>query len=145
NVAAIKRTIESEVAKVTLDEEDEEDADAKPAEVKRAEYVWIDDDLPPNAKPSADGSRNGQWQWVTEGEGPVFSGKRSSKRTAEGVSQHFFENAQPGLSVGAGDILFAYVYLDPANPPKEVMLQWNTGEWKHRAYWGENVIDFGQD
>ena len=25
------------------------------------------------------------------------------------------------------------------------MLQWNTGDWKHRAYWGENRIGFGAD
>ena len=32
------------------------------------------------------------------------------------------------------------VYLDPANPPTEVMLQWNDGSWAHRAYWGANTI-----
>ena len=31
------------------------------------------------------------------------------------------------LKVGEGDKLFAYVYLDPLNPPKEIMLQWHTG------------------
>ena len=25
------------------------------------------------------------------------------------------------------------------------MLQWHTGKWKHRAYWGENLIPFGND
>src|SRR5262249_37416090 len=53
----------------------------------------------------------------------------------------------PGLVVGAGDVLFAHVYLDPANPPKEIMLQWfvNGNGWEHRAYWGENLIDWGAD
>jgi hypothetical protein len=32
------------------------------------------------------------------------------------------------------------VYLDPANLPSEVMLQWNDGNWEHRAYWGANNI-----
>ena len=50
------------------------------------------------------------------------------------------------LKVGEGDTLFAYVYLDPLNPPKEIMLQWHTGgAWSHRAYWGENVIAWGKD
>src|SRR5262249_20358629 len=49
------------------------------------------------------------------------------------------------LSVGVGDSLFAYVYLDPANPPSEVMLQWNDGSWEHRAYWGANLIAWGID
>ncbi|MCA1633137.1 MAG: hypothetical protein LC802_05305, partial [Acidobacteria bacterium] len=38
------------------------------------------------------------------------------------------------------DKLIAYVYLDPANVPSEVMLQWNDGTWEHRAYWGANNI-----
>jgi RHS repeat-associated protein len=47
--------------------------------------------------------------------------------------------------VGAGDSLFAYVYIDPAAPPTEVMLQWNDGTWDHRAYWGANQIGWGLD
>ena len=47
---------------------------------------------------------------------------------------------------GAGDTLFAYVYIDPKHPPRELMLQWHTkGGWTHRAYWGDNVIDWGKD
>ena len=34
----------------------------------------------------------------------------------------------------------AYVYIDPANVPGEIMLQWNDGTWEHRAYWGANLI-----
>lgn len=44
-----------------------------------------------------------------------------------------------------GDKLIAYVYLDPANPPSEIMLQWNDGTWEHRAYWGTNQIAWGVD
>ena len=48
--------------------------------------------------------------------------------------------------VGASDVLYSYVYLDPANPPTEVMLQWNDGSsWEHRAYWGANSLTFGSD
>ncbi len=48
--------------------------------------------------------------------------------------------------MGADDTLFAYVYMDAASPPKELMLQWHTkGNWSHRAYWGGNLIDFGKD
>ncbi|MCK4457419.1 MAG: RHS repeat-associated core domain-containing protein [Thermoplasmata archaeon] len=35
-----------------------------------------------------------------------------------------------------------YVYLQTANIPDELMLQYETSEgWNHRAYWGENHID----
>jgi hypothetical protein len=140
-VAGVQRTIAAEVAKVPYDE----DAEAKePEQLARAEYVWIDDDLPPGAKPSSDCGVNGPWKFVTK-PAPVFSGNKSLKRTANGLSQNFFEGAAPGLRVGAGDTLFAYVYLDPARPPKEIMLQWNSGQWKHRAYWGANLIPWGAD
>src|SRR5258708_27605873 len=58
-----------------------------------------------------------------------------------GFHQHYFTNATNTLAIGTGDTLFTYVYLDPANPPSEVMLQWNDGtSWAHRAYWGANAI-----
>jgi hypothetical protein len=61
------------------------------------------------------------------------------------LHQHYFWNATARLSVAVGDTLFAYVYLDPLNPPSELMLQWNDGSWEHRAYWGANLIGFGTD
>ncbi len=45
-------------------------------------------------------------------------------------------------------IVSTYVYLDPAAPPSEVMLQFNTssdGSWEHRAYWGDNLLPWGVD
>jgi formylglycine-generating enzyme required for sulfatase activity/tetratricopeptide (TPR) repeat protein len=120
---------------------------------KRAEYVWIDDDIPPGAASriefgSATGQRtlhNEPWTWATRPNDPVFSGNRASMQTADELGQHFFDEAPVGLKVGAGDTLFAYVYLDPARPPREIMLQWRTGDWLHRAYWGDNVIPWGRD
>src|SRR5205085_3505545 len=42
---------------------------------------------------------------------------------------------------------YAYVYLDQASPPTEIMLQWNSDAqgWNHRAYWGANNIGWGTD
>src|SRR5262249_39996980 len=57
----------------------------------------------------------------------------------------YFFSATQTLSVNVGDTLFAYVYLDPANPPTEIVLQWNDGSWEHRAYWGANQINWGTD
>src|SRR5262249_4551019 len=44
--------------------------------------------------------------------------------------------------VNAGDRLYAYVYLDPANMPQEVMLQWSevSAGWSYKAYWGANLL-----
>jgi RHS repeat-associated protein len=62
-----------------------------------------------------------------------------------GEHQHYFYGATQTLQVNAGDRLYAYVYLDPANLPSTVMLQWNDGTWEHRAYWGANNIPWGTD
>ena len=107
---------------------------------ERKEFVWIEDDLPAGAKPTADG---GEWQFGAAPDFPVYSGARSTRRLATGTSQHFFEGAEPGLRIGEGDSLFAYVYLDPANPPQEIMLQFNDGAWEHRAIWGNDKIEWG--
>lgn len=104
-----------------------------------AEYVWIEDGLPPGAK--AEGTT--PWKFLAKAEFAPFSGEKCSTRTGDGATQHYFTGASPGLKIGEGDKLFAYVYLDPQNPPKTVMLQFNDGQWEHRAFWGEDAIPFG--
>jgi hypothetical protein len=141
-MAPLKKQVAAAIAQMKYDDT----VDAKQSEdLARADFVWFDDDLPAGVKQSADGGSNSKWKFVTAPQHPVLSGTKSHTRTATGLSQYSFEAAKPGLRVGDGDILFAHVYLDPANPPKEIMLQWNAGAWKHRAYWGENLINFGAD
>jgi hypothetical protein len=138
---AIRKTIVAEVARVAYDET----ADAKaPDKADRVEYVWIDDALPPGVQTGA-GGFNAAWDFVAGPANPVHSGKLSIKRSGNGLNQNYFEKASPGLRVGEGDVLFAYVHLDPKKPPKEIMLQWFTDGWNHRAYWGANLIDWGAD
>ncbi|NQV24617.1 MAG: DUF1553 domain-containing protein [Rhodopirellula sp.] len=101
------------------------------------EFVWIEDSVPAGAR------EQGGWQFVTKPK-PVFSGEKSSTRTATGLSQHFFDQAKTPLKIAEGDVFFCYVYLDEKNPAKEIMLQFNDGSWDHRAYWGSDSIDWGQ-
>jgi hypothetical protein len=64
---------------------------------------------------------------------------------SDGLHEHWFNGASATLEVDPGDILFAWVYLDPENPPREVMITWNDGKsWEHRAYWGANAITYGE-
>jgi len=104
--------------------------------------VWVEDAVPAGAALAGDES----WLWVSSNPAP-YSGTvaHRSALVAGAVHQHYFINATARLSVGVGEVLFAYVYLDPANPPSEVMLQWNDGSWEHRAYWGGNLIAWGVD
>jgi hypothetical protein len=139
--AAIQGEMAAELAKLSSKEKKSKEEPLPP----RADFVWIEDCIPAGARSSADGSTDGKWTFVSDLEHPLFGGKKASLRTATGLSQHFFEGAKPGLLVGEGDRLFAYVFLDPARPPQEIMLQWHTGQWQHRAYWGENWIDWGSN
>jgi tetratricopeptide (TPR) repeat protein len=105
------------------------------------EYIWIDDAAPPGANLQGDTP----WEFVSGPEHPVFRGKKSMRRQVKGLSQHFFDGAAPGLKIGEGGRLFAYVYLDPKDPPKAVMLQFKNGSsWEHRAFWGEDLIPWGE-
>jgi hypothetical protein len=74
---------------------------------------------------------------------PAEGGHRSSVNA--GLHQHYFQDATETLAVDAGDGLYCWVYLDPENPPSTLMLQWRTGDWEHRAYWGDNLIALGED
>jgi mono/diheme cytochrome c family protein len=140
-VAAVRKEIAAAVAKVDYDPDDDTD---EPAAGEPAEYVWIDDGLPAGARPAV-GGVNAAWEFVGGPGHPVRSGEKSAVLRADGLRQLVLEGASPPLAVGAGDKLFAYVHLDPTDPPKQVMLQWHTTGWLHRAYWGENRIDWGTD
>ena len=113
-----------------------------PSASEQREVVWMDDELPAGAV--AQGLAP---QWVDD-EALVYSGRRSLRRTNKGNQQTFFPSADRKLRIAAGDVLFAWVYLDPSDLPEEIMLQWNSdglGGWLHRAYWGANKIAYGKD
>ena len=98
------------------------------------DLIWVDDDAPAGAK--LESIPPHAWRWGTAPKHQVLSGKKSMLRSGPGVHQHFFHGAARPLDIHAGDKLFTYVWLDPKNPPKTVMLQWHDGVWDHRAYWG---------
>jgi hypothetical protein len=104
------------------------------------EIAWVDDALPTGAAPGGEGE---SWNWVSSNPAPQSGGVAHQSAAAAGLHQHYFDWAQKTLTVNSGDSLYAYVYLDPANRPSEIMLQWNDGSWEHRAYWGEDRITYG--
>ncbi len=139
-LAALEARVNAELAKVTIEPSS---APAPPASDPR-EYVWIDDAIPDGGTPSGQDKAD-SWRWI-ESPSPVLHGKRASERTASGLAQQLITGAKYPLAIGAGDKLVAHVFIDPANPPEEIMLQFNDGStWEHRAYWGANKIDWGGD
>ena len=132
-LAKLDETIQEKVDEVNYNPETE----LKLTEERQPrEYVWIDDELP---------SGKTQGPWTFQSDGPVQSGTKSVLLKTKGFKQFVLQPIDAPLNVGKGDKLFAWVWLDPKNPPKEIMLQWHSGEWQHRAYWGENKVEFGQD
>jgi RHS repeat-associated protein len=103
------------------------------------EAVWVDDSLPSGA---VAGGNYESWNWSSS---PVYSGSNSHVSAIYGDwHQHYFYNATQTITPASGQGLYAYVYLDPANPPSQVMLQWaENGSWEHRAYWGADIIPWG--
>ncbi len=66
-----------------------------------------------------------------------------ASRIAAGLHQHFFNQVSvPNrLNIEPEDFLYTEIFLDPANLPQQVMLQWFDGKsWEHRAYWGKSKI-----
>ncbi len=132
-----ERRLAVEYVASALDREPPALAPAPPTEV-----IFLDDELPEGASVSLpDG-----WPWTTD---RAFRGARSHRLASDGnqVQQHF-TGAPGALPVGPADTLFVHVYIDPADPAREILIQWNDGGdydggWAHRAYWGEDLIEFG--
>ncbi|MBT9612322.1 MAG: S8 family serine peptidase [Burkholderiales bacterium] len=104
-----------------------------------ADVIWVEDATPVGATLAGTGET---WAWISANPTPFSGSAAHQSAIGVGLHQHYFYGAPVAnrLTVGVGEILYAYVYLDPANPPSEVMLQWNNNNWEHRAYWGANSI-----
>jgi hypothetical protein len=141
-IAAGRQKIAEAVQSIAYD--DAPDA-AESEIVKRGDFVWIDDALPEGAQTG--NPNNGPWPFVGGPDHVVARGQSALHIASapDTLTQEHFNQASRPLVVGSGDVLFASVFLDPADPPKEVMFQFHVGGWSHRAYWGENKIDWGKD
>ena len=69
--------------------------------------------LPRGATPQGDGP----WEFRGKARPPGLQRQRGlAQSRRKGMKQRFFDNAARKLRVGAGDTLFAYVYMDSAKP-----------------------------
>ncbi len=117
---------------------------ASPSPAVATDTNWFDDAIPAGAWTGADGGDS--WNWIGGNPAPHSGTLAHQSTLAPGIHFHNFADASATLAVGSGDALFAWVYLDPANPPREIMLGWSDGtSWSHLAYWGENLIPWGTD
>ncbi|HEX4614075.1 MAG TPA: DUF1549 domain-containing protein, partial [Urbifossiella sp.] len=112
-----------------------------PPPADHPEFIWVGGGLPPGAAPLAG---TPAWDFVT---GPAGAGRDDTavRLTDAGDTGYRSFTGAPPFRLSRGDVLFAHVYLDPANPAKEVLVQFSDASHEHRAYWGENRIPWGQD
>ena len=79
---------------------------------KQTARVWFED------KPPADGA----------GDGGTWNQVKKDRRAAHtepyaiGPHGHWFQDDAAGFAVQPGDVLFAYVFIDPQAPPDEILL-----------------------
>ncbi|HEY3755935.1 MAG TPA: hypothetical protein VGL42_07280 [Opitutaceae bacterium] len=104
---------------------------------------WCSDTVPTGAA-ELSGSNEG-WKWVNDNPASYSGHQAHQSVLAVGLHEHFFNYAIQTICPRLGDVLYTYVYLDPVNPPSEIMLSWNGDSWEHRAYWGANRIGYGKD
>ncbi|HEV3049872.1 MAG TPA: hypothetical protein VGX50_06175, partial [Longimicrobium sp.] len=100
--------------------------------------VWVDDELPRGVKLTGETT-----EWVKTGPEPFSGAASRATRVGPGAHDHTLSGFDPPLVVERGDVLYAYVWLDPERTPRQVMLSWFDGSWEHRAYWGEDRLQGG--
>ncbi|MCE2809408.1 MAG: DUF1549 domain-containing protein, partial [Planctomycetaceae bacterium] len=117
-------------------------SDPKP-QASSSEILWMEDDYPAGGNVAGSPGHPTMFVSVDQGE-KVLSGKRALKRSDAGLSQDVWGISTVPVSVPVQATLFAHVFIDPANPPKSVMLQYHRNGWLHRAVWGEyDAIPWG--
>lgn len=115
-----------------------------------AVIFWLAGSVPRGAQPLLTGGDT--WEFQRPTTKPDELARSLYRATPQHVSagagplhEHGFDHAEETLAVEKGDVLFAYVWIDPENPPREIMLNWNDGDWEHRAYWGQSLIKYGKE
>ena len=101
--------------------------------------LFFEDEAPGNSRLSRG------WEFVGA-PSPVLSGSKSLMRSGRGNTQVVVDQLRyPHEVTDSTDEFFFWVYLDPRDTPKQIMVQFHNGNWEHRAYWGENLIPYGID
>lgn len=75
----------------------------------------------------------------------VHSGAVARHQKSPKLVQHIVDISSKPVTISDRDTLFAWVWLDPHDPPSQLMLQFHADQdWNHRAWWGEDLIPYGK-
>jgi mono/diheme cytochrome c family protein len=103
------------------------------------DYVWIDDQ-PEKAEYVRFEAPPEDCHFTDDPQYPILSGKQSLRMSGNSQMLFWISKLKPTLIVGKGDHLVAHVWIDPDSPPRQLILEWLTDDWNHRAFWGEHLI-----
>jgi uncharacterized protein DUF1553 len=101
------------------------------------EICWMDDELPEGARALPSNA----WRWFDASEGPIRTGIRAHTTPCltNNHASHYFNRAKP-FAVRWGDRLFVDVFIDPEQPPRQIVVRFYDGGWAHGGSWGEQLI-----
>ena len=105
------------------------------------EQTWIDDEI------ETGGSLSGDWTFGRNDAVTPHSGKAYRTQFSRALVQHYsVDTTQQKIHVQQGHTFFAWVYLEPENPTRALMLQFHQagGGWEQRAVWGSDEISYGR-
>ena len=129
---------------LSIDEIRKRNAETAAAEVAAAKWrpiMVLEDDFPPYARPSLGTGVN----WVTRAEGPVSSGTRSLRISSKPLAQGIYQGGAEPMEVSPTARFSLNMYVDPSDPPRMVMIQAHTDQWRHRGIWGDpNAMQYGR-
>lgn len=134
-----EKDVQEKIAKLATetDYQDPATQDPKPP-AQEVENIWFDDAFPKGAQAQ---NSTGPLNFVDT---PVHSGKKSLRVAGPEMAQSYYQAGAAELIVPAGGRFFLHLRLDPADPPEEVMIQFHSSAWSHRAIWGADLIDWGK-
>lgn len=112
--------------------------------ISTVENWWMDDEFVASGRSQASPGHPSEFVSAPNSDTSPFSGQKVLKRTDAGLAQDVWEATSTGLALPPQAKFSAHVFLDPANLPKSIMVQFNKGGWKHRAVWGDyDAIQWG--
>lgn len=106
--------------------------------------VYDDDPVPLVGGAAPAGSQTvGEWKWD---QGRPYGAMQSHTQPLTGGPQmHYFIHASKPLAPRQDTNIIQYVYLDPKQMPREIYMQFYTGDGdgERRVYWGDDLVQTG--
>ena len=137
-------------ARATLLEQASSVAYSDPAEqspLPQATFIeqwWLDDEFPAGGRLFASPGHPTELIATTAPQPTPSRGEKLLRRRDAGLAQDVWETDGTPLKLPTQAKFVAHVYLEPADLPQAIMVQFNKGGWKHRAVWGNyEIIDWG--